>query len=381
MSVQYAIKGQLDLNLEQQQFVNQNIGNARFVWNQFLAMWNTRYENNPDSKVLTQYSLNNLLPMLKVQYPFLKHSDATSLQDVSRDLTNAFKQFFKNPGHFKHPRFKKKFVARMSYTSINVGYSIRYEDGYLRIPKLGFVRFRTGKEIKGQIKRITICLMPSGNYECSVNMVDESQVNFSQTGKSVGIDMGVSDLMILSDGNRFETVRYDLKLSHKMIYWERRMARRRLRAKAKGIPLEEAKNYQRARRQVAKLHQKIRNQRNDRLHKITTQLVKDYDVIMIEDLSTSNMLKNGGLSRSIAAQSWRTVRQMLSYKCEWYGKELIIVNPYKTSQVCSSCGHDGGKKDLSIREWTCLECNVVHDRDINAAKNVLQIGSGRALIN
>lgn len=380
MSVQYAIKGQLDLNDEQQQFVNQNIGNARFVWNEFLAMWNTRYTNNPDLKTLTQYSLNNLLPVLKQQYEFLQLSDSTSLQDVSRDLANAFKQFFKNPGHFKRPRFKKKHVSRMSYTSLNVGNSIRYESGYLRLPKMGFVRFRAGREIKGQIKRVTIHLMPSGKYECSVNVVDESQVHYSKTGKAVGIDMGVADLMVFSNGTRHRTVRHDLILSSQMKYWERRMARRRLGAKAKGIPLSDAKNYQRARKQVARLHQKIRNQRKDRLHKLTTQLVREYDTIVIEDLSTSKMLQHKELSRSIAAQSWRMIRQMLTYKCAWHGKELIVVDPYKTSQVCSACGHDDGKKDLNVREWTCTSCAAHHDRDVNAAKNILSIGSGRALV-
>lgn len=381
MSVQYAIQGQIDLNQSQKQFVNQNIGNARFVWNLFLDMWNKRYVNNSSLKSLNAYTLNNLLPTLKEEYDFLRLSDSTSLQVVSRDLANAFKQFFKNPNHFKHPRFKKKFVTRMSYTSVNVNNSIRIKDGYLRIPKIGFVRFRAGREIKGQIKRITIRLTPSGKYLCSVNVVDESQVDFVKTGRSVGIDMGVADLMILSDNTRFETIRHDLLLEKQLKYWERRMARRRVRAKKQGVDLKDAMNYQRARQQVARIHEKIRNQRNDRLHKLTIQLIRQYDVLVIEDLSTHRLLKHKNLARSIAAQSWRNLREMFEYKAKRYGKEVIVVNPYKTSQICSNCLHDGGKKELSERQWTCSNCQKHHDRDVNAAKNILRLGSERTLVN
>lgn len=374
------IKGQLTLKPDQQAKVLQNIGNARFVWNQFLGMWNERYENNPAMPTLSEYDLNLLLPTLKQQYPFLKLSDSTSLQQVSADLTGAFKKFFNNKAHFKHPRFKGKHHARQSYTAKNVSGSIRYENGYLRLPKIGYVRFRCGRKITGKIKRATITLTPSGAFECSVLVDDESQVMATCTHRSVGIDMGVAELMVLSTGDKVATIRYDKQLSGKRTYWEQRTARRGRLAKAKGIPLSDAKNYQKAKQQRAKVFQKEKNQRLDRLHKLTTALVRDFDVIVLEDLRTANMMKNHHLARSIAVQSWREIRRMLEYKCVKYGKELIVINPYKTSQVCSSCGHDDGKHGLAVREWTCPSCHAHHDRDVNAALNILSIGMGHALV-
>lgn len=380
MHVKYGIKGQITLNQTQQQLVMQNIGNARFVWNQLLDMWNKRYENNPALPPLSEYTLNNLLPLLKKEFAFLKISDSTSLQQVSADLAGSFKKFFRNPAHFKHPRFKAKHRSKMSYTSKNVNHSIRLENGYLRLPKLGFVRFRCGREVNGIIKRATIQLTPSGTFLCSLLVEDESQVAYEKTGRSVGIDMGIADLMTLSTGEKIRTIRFDQLLKTQRLYWEQRVARRRRQAQKKEIPLSEAKNYQKAIVQVAKIYAKERNQRTDRYHKLTTQLVREFDIIVLEDLSTSKMMKNPQLAKSIAAQSWRQIRDMLTYKCARYGKELILVDPYKTSQICSACGHDGGKKELNIRLWTCSSCQMHQDRDLNAAKNILSIGMGHALI-
>lgn len=376
----YGIKGQLTLKPQQKQLVAQSVGNTRFVWNQFLAMWNERYQNNATLPTLTEYKLSNLLPTLKREYPFLKESDSTSLQQVSKELTQSFKNFFQNRSHFKHPRFKSKQHARQSYTSKNVNNSIRLEGNYLRLPKLGWVQFRSGQTFTGKIKRATITLTSAGTYECSLLVDDESQVTTNKTHRTVGIDMGVSDLMVLSTGEKIKTIRFHQQLTTKRLYWERRMARRALKAKQKGIALSKAKNYQRAKQQRARIYRKEKNQRQDRLHKLTTELVRNFDVIVLENLQTANLMKNHHLARSIAAQSWRDIRRMLEYKCARYGKELIVVNPYKTSQICSACGFDDGKHALDIREWTCPNCHIHHDRDVNAANNILSIGLGQALV-
>ncbi|MDZ7834361.1 MAG: transposase [Alkalibacterium sp.] len=248
-------------------------------------MWNERYTNNPSMPTLSEYDLNILIPAMKRQYAFLKTSDSTSLQQVSADRTGAFKKFFKNSGQFKHPRFKGKHHARQSYTAKNVNGSIRYENGYLRLPKIGFVRFRCGRTIAGKIKRATITLTPSGAFECSVLVEDESQVWATRTHRSVGIDMGVADLMVLSTGDKVATIRYDKRLTGKRTYWEQRVARRGRLAKAKGILLSDAKNCQKAKQQRAKVFQKEKSQRTDRLHKLTTALVRDFDVIVLEELA------------------------------------------------------------------------------------------------
>lgn len=194
--------------------------------------------------------------------------------------------------------------------------------------------------------------------------------------------MGIADLMITSDGVKYPTIRFDKILSKKKHYWEKRLTRRRLQAQAQIawdkhnkvlVPheLSNFKNYLKAKRMAAKYNEKIANQRNNYFHKLTKSLVETYDVIKIEDLKVKNLLKNHKLARAIANQSWRMIRTMLEYKCAWYGKQLVTVNPRKTSQICSSCGYDDGKHTLDIRKWTCPQCGAHHDRDINAAKNIL----------
>jgi len=243
--------------------------------------------------------------------------------------------------------------------------------------------YRSGREIKGKIKNVTIRKSATNKYYASV--LTEIEIKpLAKTKQEVGIDMGVKDLAITSDGKKYKTVRFDKLLQDKKHYWEVRLARRRSLAKKEITwdkhnkvleprELSDFNNYMKAKLMVAKYSEKIANQRKDYLHKISTELVKKYDVIKIEDLKTSNMIKNHKLARAIANQSWRELRVMLEYKCEWYGKELVVVNPYKTSQVCYSCGYDDGKHALDIREWICPNCGARHDRDINAAKNILKV--------
>ncbi|WP_137631683.1 RNA-guided endonuclease TnpB family protein, partial [Secundilactobacillus hailunensis] len=218
----------------------------------------------------------------------------------------------------------------------------------------------------------------------AVILVDTDIKPLAKTGNPVGIDLGVADLMITSDGVKYPTIRFDKRLSKKQHYWEKRLARRRLQAQqeiawdkhnkvSEPRELADFKNYQKAKRMVAKYAEKIANQRNNYLNTLTKTLVAQYDVIKIEDLKTKNLLKNHKLARAIANQSWRELRRMLEYKCAWYRKQLVAVNPRKTSQICSSCGYDDGKHTLDIRQWTCPNCGVSHDRDINAAVNILQV--------
>lgn len=194
--------------------------------------------------------------------------------------------------------------------------------------------------------------------------------------------MGIADLMITSDGVKYPTIRFDKLLAKKKHYWEKRLARRRLQAQKeiawdkhdkvlKPRELSDFKNYLKAKNMVAKYSEKIANQRNNYLHILSKQLVEQYDVIKLEDLKTKNLLKNHKLAKAIANQSWRELRSQLTYKCEWYGKQLVTVNPRKTSQICSDCSYDDGKHTLDIRQWTCPNCHAEHDRDINAARNIL----------
>ncbi|ANZ60389.1 RNA-guided endonuclease TnpB family protein [Secundilactobacillus paracollinoides] len=365
-------------NEAQQLAINQNFGFNRFIWNQMLGMLIKRYENSPETKLLSAFDLNNLLPTLKQEYPWLKQAESTSLQCTNADLIGAYKKFFK--GHAGFPRFKSRKYPKQSY-QCKMG--IKFTDRtHLKLSKIGVVRFRGGQQALGKVKSVAIRLTATGKYFASV-LIDTDITKLPKTGLSVGIDLGVSDLMITSTGVKYPTIRFDKRLAKKKHYWEKRLARRRLQAKQEiacdhhnHVPepreLADFKNYVKARRMVAQYNEKIANQRYDYLSKLTKALVEQFDVVKMEDLKTKNLLKNHKLARAIANQAWREIRRQLTYKCAFYGKQLVTVSPYKTSQLCSSCGFDDGKHPLEIRSWTCPDCHTQHDRDINAARNILQ---------
>ena len=365
---------------EQQLKIKLNFGYNRFIWNQMLNMMIERYQNNPKAPFLSTYSLNKLLPCLKTEYPWLKEAESTSLQETNHNLVEAYKKFFKN--HKGFPKFKSRKFPKQSYQSNSVNYNIQQrDDHHIKLPKLGVVRFKSGQKLTGKIKNVTIRLSTTGKYY-AILLIDTEVKELSKTANKVGIDMGVADLMITSDGVKYPTIRFDKILAKKKHYWEKRLARRRLQAKKEIAwdhhnkvlnprELSDFKNYIKAKQMVAKYSEKIANQRSNYLHSLTKQLVEQYDVIKIEDLKVKNLLKNHKLARAISNQSWREIRRQLEYKCAWYGKQLVTVNPRKTSQICSNCGYDDGKHTLDVREWTCSNCGVHHDRDINAAKNIL----------
>lgn len=371
------IKLRIYPNATQQLKIKLNFGYNRFVWNQMLAMTIERHENNPQAPFLNTFALNNLLPALKTEFPWLKAAESTSLQATNHDLVAAYKQFFKT--HQGFPKFKSRKYPKQSYQS-RMGIRL-IDDHHLKLPKLGIVRFRCGRTITGKIKSATIRQSSTGKFT-AILLVETASQPLARTGNRVGIDMGVADLLITSDGVKHPTVRFDKLLAGKKHHWERKLARRRRLAQKEIVwdhhnqvleprTLADFKNYQKAKVMVAKYNEKIANQRDNYLHQLTKQLVTDYDVIKIEDLKAKNLMKNHKLARAIANQSWRKLRLQLEYKCVWYGKELKVVNPYKTSQICSHCGYDDGKHSLEIREWTCPQCHRHHDRDINAAQNIL----------
>ena len=363
-------------NKQQEAQILLTFGQTRFVWNKMLAMQLERYKNG--GKFVNNFGMTYLLKPLKNEYPWLNESSAQSLQQVCKDLSDTFKNLFEHRAG--KPKYKSRKYPKQSYKIPQ--YIFVLDKHHIKLPKLGSVYYRSGREIKGKVKNVTIRKSATNKYYASV--LTEIEIKpLAKTKQEVGIDMGVKDLAITSDGKKYRTVRFDKLLQDKKHYWEVRLARRRLQAKKEIAwdkhnkvleprKLSDFSNYMKAKLMVAKYSDKIANQRKDYLHKISTELVNQYDVIKIEDLKTSNLLRNHKLSRAIANQSWRELRLMLKYKCEWHGKELVVVNPYKTSQICSICGYDDGKHTLDIREWTCPNCGTKHDRDINAAKNILK---------
>ncbi|MFC6179750.1 RNA-guided endonuclease TnpB family protein [Lactiplantibacillus daowaiensis] len=373
-----AIKTRIYPNADQQLQIMRNFGAGRFVWNQLLNMQIERHKNG--GSYVNSFGMNYLLKPLKQEYPFLKQAEATSLQLVSRDLHHAYQKLFKE--HVGFPRFKSRKYPKQSYQSNAVNGNIQAVGSHhLRLPKIGIMRFKSGRQLDGKIKNVTVRLSSTGKFYAII-LVDNEVTLLPKTSRGVGIDMGVANLMIISDGVKYATKRFDKCLSRKKHYWEKRLARRRAEAKREIAwdkhnnvieprELSDFANYRKAKYMVAKYCEKVANQRNNYLHQLTTALVKQYDVIKIEDLKIKNLLSNHKLARAIANQAWRELRAMLEYKCDWYGKQLITVNPYKTSQRCSTCGYDDGKHALDIREWNCPVCGTQHDRDINASINIL----------
>ncbi|MGQ5708873.1 RNA-guided endonuclease TnpB family protein [Lactobacillus sp. PSON] len=373
------IKLRLYPNQKQQGQLLQMFGNDRFVWNQMLAMMNERYKNNHHLPFLGKYKLDILLKPLKHQYSFLKNSDSSSLQIVNANLNQAWKNFFDRSIRAGKPKFHSRKSTKNSYTGKSTVRVIGRR--YLKLPKLGYIKTgKTGILKDAKIKRYTVSLEPTGKYYISFQ-VEIKKKELPRTNKEVGIDVGLADLAILSNGIRYDTFDGSY-FDKKAIEWQKKFSRRRhlaqrlvLQDKNKKVlnprNLESFKNWEKARVLKARYQDKVKNQRKDYLHKVTTELVKNYDVIAIEDLKAKNLQKNHHLAKSIGNASWRMFRLMLEYKCKWYGKKLIVVNPKNTSRICSNCGFNSGEKPLDIREWTCQKCKTHHDRDINAAVNIL----------
>ena len=392
------VKLRLYPNKKQELDLIQMCGNDRFLWNKLNNMLQSRYENNKhlyngdNSKeaklkrrhvILSAYDMDMLLPLMKVEFPFLSYSDSTALQVVTSNLYTAYSNFLKKPEYFGLPKFKKRDVCKLSYTGKSLRVSVLAKR-YLKLPKLGCIKTsKTGVLNNVKIKRYTIERDSTNRWYISFQ-VETNVDEFVKTNKTVGLDLGLIDMVIGSDG--FKSGRFLVpELENKIKSKEKVYSKRRHYAKVK-IAMDKNKkvinprnlldfiNVEKARVIKAKSQKHLANKRKDFLHKLSTNFVKNYDIIVIEDLKSKNMMKNHRLAKSIANAAWYDFRAMLEYKCKWYGKQLIIVSPNYTSRECSNCHYNSGKKTLDIREWTCDNCGVNHDRDINAAKNILAKG-------
>lgn len=366
MIVTKGIELRLDPTKAQAVFFNKCIGAERVAYN---AMLNTKITLYRDYGV-KDFHLN--WSSLKDFYPWMKDVDSRCLNYAKIEVETAFKNWFrslKNGGNVGFPKFKKKTHAgKYHNTSMPSTPDRLFKDNKIFIPVIKWVRFRGYKNLDltgiKKIRNLTIKRTNTGRYFVSVCCAVEIQ-EYVHTGSCVGLDLGVKDLIITSDGEKFEN-KHLLKNSEKRIKHLQKV----LSKKSKG-----SKNREKARIKLATAYEKLGNKRKDYLHKLTTKLVRENDVICIEDLNVRGMLKNHSLAKSISDCSFSMIRSMLAYKCEWYGRKLVVINRWSpSSKKCSCCGHTMNNMGLDVREWICPKCHTIHDRDINAAKNILDEG-------
>ncbi|CAI3463466.1 IS200/IS605 family element transposase accessory protein TnpB [Enterococcus cecorum] len=358
---------------EQKIFFTKTFGCVRKVYNLMLNDRKKAYEeikNDPSKKMTFPTPAK-----YKEEFPFLKEVDSLALANAQLHLDKAYKNFFRNKS-VGFPRFKSKKNPVQSYTTNNQNGTVALIDNkFIKVPKLkSLIRIKLHRQPKGMIKSAIVSRHASGKYY--ISLLCKEEINeLPKTNSAIGIDLGITDFAILSDGQKIDNNRLTSKMEKKLKREQRKLSKRALLAKNKGIPLSEAKNYQKQKRKAARLHEKVMNQRTDFLNKLSTEIIKNHDIICIEDLNVKGMLRNHKLARSISDVSWSSFVAKLQYKADWYGREIIKVDQwFPSSQICSECGHKDGKKPLDIREWTCPICHTHHDRDINASINILTEG-------
>lgn len=359
-----AYKFRIYPNKAQEELIQKTFGCVRYVYNYYLAMRQAKY--NESKETFNYYACSASLTILKRKTEWLREPDKCSLQNALRNLDVAYQNFFRRvksgdkPGY---PHFKSKRDNRNSYQS---NANIKVFEKHIQLPKLGLVDCRVSKQIKGRILSATVSQKPSGKYFVSVSCTDIEIQSLEKTGAVVGIDLGIKELVITSDNHHFQNPKYFMKSQKKLAKLQRELSR-----KSRG-----STNRKKAKTKVARLHEHIANQRLDSAHKMTTALVRDYDLIAVETLMPKNMVKNHKLAKAIRDAAWGEIIRQLEYKCKWYGKELVKVDRfYPSSQTCNSCGFkNANTKNLAVREWDCPKCDAHHNRDVNAAKNILEEG-------
>ena len=359
-----AYKYRLHPTREQSEFFNKSFGCVRFIYNWGLQKRIEAYMK--DKGRISYVQLCSMLTDLKKeeQYSWLRDVSTECLQQALRNLDAAFTRFFREKKGF--PRFKSKSRSRQSYKAI-LSVHVDQERRRIKLPKIGWVKYGNNRKFEGDVRSVTVSVTPSGKYHVSV-LVDDGKeipeklpVTFDTT---IGIDMGIKDFAVCSNGDTYENPRHLIKAEQRLRNLQRRLSR-----KKKG-----SNRRNRARMILAIQHEKVANRRQDYLHKISTKIVRENQAIVVEDLNTKGMMRNHRLSKAIGACGWSTFFNMLEYKCERQGKTFIRIGRFDPSSKMCSCGHVYKGLKLSEREWVCPNCGSVNDRDLLAACNIKRFG-------
>lgn len=343
-------------NREQRTYFAKVFGCVRFVYNKMLEDSSNYYEETGERLRTNPHSY-------KEEYPFLREADSSALSNAKINLDKAFNHFFK--GISQYPTFKSKKDNNFSYTTNFLSNNIRIEGSYLRLPKVKLVKIRLHRPVEGAIRSVTVTKNPSGQYHASI-LVDREIEKLPETEKEIGLDMGVLNLLTDSDGNKVQNPKISDKYAKRLAKEQRKLARKE----------KDSKNREKQRVRLARVYRKISAVRDDFLHKLSRRIVDENQVIVSEDLVIEDIIKDNDFTYDIADACWSKLIGMIEYKSEWYGRTFLKVGKFfPSSQMCSGCWHKNtGIKNISVKRWVCSECGAEHDRDINAAKNILYEG-------